>query len=277
MYGKQKMSQFVLGVRGYFWALYAPLFIALGLGLAPTPVTSATELPAVVATVHGEPISADELTAALEDNFVHHYEQRHEVLKVELDRLIAERLIKLEAGRLGLSVEQLLQQEVTAKIKAVTRREAMAFYQQNRVLIEQKFWQARPFLETYLTRQREQARQQAFVNELRQRYQVEISLPEPRVDEETAIVYSAIFFTNRGGNRPIEHCYQSAFRMPNWLCRGVFGCSHPRKLEDLQNIACIQRRFPQIPAGIDVCLEREEDWWNIFKHHVCGVFQHSLE
>src|SRR5688500_14620848 len=114
------MSSCVPTVRGLRWALPMLLAIVFSLHPANTPRVWALDVPDVVATVQDQPIAAADLTAAVKGELLRLDMQRYKILKDGLDQLIAEQLTKLEAEKRQQSPEQLLQEEVTAKVLPVT-------------------------------------------------------------------------------------------------------------------------------------------------------------
>jgi protein-disulfide isomerase len=108
--------------------------------------------------------------------------QRYQVMKQGLDELIADRLMQLEASKRGLSVAQLQQEEIVAKVAPVTPEQVQAFYEANKERIRQPLEQITSRLENYLQRQGQEQREEAFQRELRQRYEVSVALPAPTVD-----------------------------------------------------------------------------------------------
>ena len=93
--------------------------IALGLMCIPTFVT-AQELPSVVATVQGQPIAADDLTQALRGELLRLEMQRYQLFREKLDELIADKIFSLEAAQRGVSAQQFIHDEISAKIQAVS-------------------------------------------------------------------------------------------------------------------------------------------------------------
>src|SRR5262245_6950989 len=87
--------------------------------LIPTRVT-AEELPAVVATVQGQPIASEDLTNALRGELLRLEIQRYQTLREKLDDLIANKIFSLEAAQRGVSAQQFVHDEVSAKIQAIT-------------------------------------------------------------------------------------------------------------------------------------------------------------
>ncbi|HEY7492551.1 MAG TPA: thioredoxin domain-containing protein, partial [Candidatus Tectomicrobia bacterium] len=151
---------------------------------SPTPADT-TEIPATVATVQGQPISAEELTAAVKGDLLRLEMERYQVMKQKLDELIAMRLMHLEATKRAIPVEQLEQEEILAKVAPVSPEQVKAFYEANKNRIRQPLEQITPRIEAHLQQQAQQKQQQVFLNELRQRYAVNIALPIPTVHVST--------------------------------------------------------------------------------------------
>jgi hypothetical protein len=152
------MSPCVPTVRGHRRALPILLAILFGLYLAPALHVWALDVPDVVATVQGQPIAAADLTASVKSELLRLDMPRYQILKNGLDQLIAEQLTKLEAAKRQQSPEQLLQEEVTAKVPPVTPEQVKAFYESNKQRINQPFDQIQPRIEAYLNRPLGEAR-----------------------------------------------------------------------------------------------------------------------
>lgn len=82
-----------------------------------------------VAEVDGQVITSDEVEQGLGPQLRKLEEQAHVPERQKLDTLIAERLLAREAGRRGVSVQALLDAEVTSKVGPVTEQEIDAFYE----------------------------------------------------------------------------------------------------------------------------------------------------
>src|SRR5437667_2475143 len=72
------------------------------------------------AEVNGETITAAELEQALGAQLRRYEQQIYEMKRQKLEAMIGERLLALEVARQGLSVQALLDTEVTAKVEPVT-------------------------------------------------------------------------------------------------------------------------------------------------------------
>lgn len=175
------MSQYRRNGRGHR-RLPSLLLMVLWLGVASVVSVAAQNLPEVVATVQGQPVSAAELTDSIRGELLRLEMQRYQAMKAGLDELIAARLMQLEATKRGVSVEQLQQEEITAKVAPVTAEQVKAFYEANKERIRQPLEQITPRIEAYLQRQGGEQRQEAFLRDLRQRYEVTVALRPPTVE-----------------------------------------------------------------------------------------------
>lgn len=171
----------VLASRAFRYALPAWFAVAASATLAAA-ASGAAELPDTVATVQGQKISAEELTASLRGDLLQLEMQRYRTLKKGLDEMIAAKLIAIEAEKRQMSPEQLMQEEVSAKVKPVTEEDAKQFYETNKERIQQPYEQISSRLHDYLNQQARQKQQASFLRDLRQRYEVNIALQPPKVD-----------------------------------------------------------------------------------------------
>jgi predicted DsbA family dithiol-disulfide isomerase len=133
------------------------------------------------AEVDGAPITRAELDGKIEGGLARVRQEEYDLRREALDKLIAERLIDAEAARRGISREELLRQEVDAKVTAPAATQVESIYDKNR---ERFSGQGR---EQALTRIRELLRDRAkterraaFEQELRGRARVTTHLEPPR-------------------------------------------------------------------------------------------------
>ena len=131
---------------------------------APAP---AADLPEVVATVHDQPISAQELSASMRGQLLQMDMERYEAMKAQLDTLVAERLIALEAAARGVSVAELERVEIFAKMEPVTPEQVRSFYDGNKERLQRPFEELEGRIMAHLQRQAEFRRRAALARELR--------------------------------------------------------------------------------------------------------------
>ena len=167
------------------WSRMLAIGTLIGLmTLTPMRVT-AEDLPAVVATVQGQPIASEDLTNALRGELLRLEIQRYQTLREKLDDLIANKIFSLEAAQRGVSVQQFVHDEISAKIQAVTPEQAQAFYEANKNRIKQPLEKVSEQITSYLQQQAQERRRQALLKELQPRYPVTVALRAPTVEVAT--------------------------------------------------------------------------------------------
>ncbi len=162
------------------WCLLLSV-VALGIGQSVGRAQPLSELPSVVATVNGQPITAAELRTAARGELFRLEMQRYRILRDSLEKLVADRLLQLEAAKRGVTVRQLEAQEIAAKVAPVTDEQVKAFYQANQSRIRHPFDQIASRIRAYLQQQAQEKRRRAFLHTLRQRYTVTVALSPPTV------------------------------------------------------------------------------------------------
>src|SRR3989441_1264109 len=158
-----------------------PLFCALGLVVDLCLPDTARTAPASepLAEVSGEAITAAEIEQALGARLRRLEQQTYEMKRQKLEAMIGERLLALEAARQGLSVQALLDAEVTAKAEPVTDEEVERFYQANKAQLKGDEVEARERIRAYFRSQKLVARRQAYMRSLRSQATVVVRLQEP--------------------------------------------------------------------------------------------------
>jgi protein-disulfide isomerase len=147
----------------------------------PAPSPSPSPAGAVVATIAGEPVTMADVEAAEGARLFRLQAQQYQAHLQILDEVVAQRLLSREAQARGVSVDELLKQEVEAKVPPLDQADYRAFYEQNKgnfgSLPEAE---ALKRIEGGLRPQRLRERRAAFVAELRRRADVRILLDPPR-------------------------------------------------------------------------------------------------
>ncbi len=141
----------------------------------------------VVAEIDGKPVTMSELdTWIKEDLYKHEIAQKSasEVFDLRseaLDRMLAERLVSVEAQRKGITIEELMKQE-SAKAPAVTNQEISAFYDENKARVgNQTLEQLAPRIRSHLEHQKKQEAWSKYLDSLREQAKVVVRLEQPRV------------------------------------------------------------------------------------------------
>lgn len=168
--------------------------IVLLLTLAPLVLLqcASPELPAgktasrqVVARVGDREITEGEIQERIRGQTLRIENQIYTIKKQAIDALVAELLLEEEARKRNLTKEQLLQQEVNAKIAEVSDAEVEQYYAANQQRFSKPLEEIKPQLVQQLTNTKRQQRSAAFYQELRKAAQVKIFLQPPIVQVAT--------------------------------------------------------------------------------------------
>src|SRR5215470_7417980 len=135
-----------------------------------------------LATVGKQTIDRAQVEQAVKSQLVAVETERYEAMKSGLDQLIAEALFAQEAAARGVTVEQLQQTEVIAKVKQPTDAEIQKVYDDNKEQLgDATLEQVKPQIVQYLTRQTMQAQREEVIAELKKKYPTKVTLKPPVV------------------------------------------------------------------------------------------------
>jgi len=223
---------------------------------------AAEELPAVVATVQGQPIAAEDLTNALRGELLRLEIQRYQTLREKLDELIANKIFSLEAAQRGISVQQFVHDEISAKIQDVTPEQVQAFYEANKNRIRQPLEKVSEQITSYLQQQAQEQRRQVVLKELRSRYPVTVALRAPTVEIATEGEPSL-----GPANAPVTIVEFSDFQCP--YCRQAQGTLKQLMAAYEGKIKLVFRDFPlrnihpqaQKAAEAAQCAAEQQKFW----------------
>ena len=174
--------------RGVLAVLILPIALGLvGCTAEATPNTAPKGSSDVAARIGATELPLEAVDDAARATNTQAYQALYDARRAALDRLIADQLIETEAKARSVSVEALVEQEITAKIEAVTDSDVSAFFNANQQrmrgrTVEQMTDQIR----ARLSQGRGQQARTRFVNELKKKYAVKISLDPPRTPVEIA-------------------------------------------------------------------------------------------
>src|SRR6266545_2480170 len=144
----------------------AVFFLALFL-LSPWPLR-ADDKQNVLATVEGHNITEADIAGNIATQIAQINNQIYTTKKRAVDALIADQLLDREAKKRGLSREQLLQQEVNAKVTPVSDAEVEQFYNANKARLGGKsLEEVKAPITQQLQNSRLQQQQQTFIRNLR--------------------------------------------------------------------------------------------------------------
>jgi protein-disulfide isomerase len=169
-------------------ALAAPSWaLAAAPPAKPAPSPAAPSPTDVVAIIAGEPLTARQLEEAAGARLFQLRTQQYQAQRQILDDEIGRRLLEREAAQRKVTVEELLKEEVAAKLSAVTEAEQKAFYEQNKARFgPTPEADALKRIEAGLSQQRRGERQAAFVESLRAKAGVRVLLEPPRLTVDVA-------------------------------------------------------------------------------------------
>lgn len=139
----------------------------------------AAEKGRVVAEVNGEKITAEELDRSMAILLYSVEQQLFKVRGQKLEELIAERLISRKAAEQKISMEELIEKEVTSKVEKVTDEEVEAVYQLNKGRLTGDEGEIKRQVRTYLQERKAQAAKERFLASLKGQARISVSLEEP--------------------------------------------------------------------------------------------------
>ena len=194
------------------------LWIAVVLGFGLTASVAAAQAPKPVAEVNGQPITEEELDKPIAAQLGKLREQIYNVRQQRLEAIIRDRLLAQEAARRGITVQKLLDAEVTSKVTLVTEEEVDRFYQANQARLGQgDEAEIKDQIRGRLQAQKISTQRDAFVQSLRKTAKVVVHLEAPPV---TRVVVATDGAPARGGaNAPVTIVEFSDFHCP--FCRRV--------------------------------------------------------
>jgi protein-disulfide isomerase len=142
--------------------------------------------PGLVATIGGEAITQSELESFTAPELMRLRQERQDVLEKGLDRLVSERVIAKEAKAKGISVDDLLMQEITSKVAQPTDREVDAFYESQKDRLGVPKEQIAGRIKEYLAQQNQQQAFTAYADKLKAKYGVAVLLEPLRIPVDSA-------------------------------------------------------------------------------------------
>jgi protein-disulfide isomerase len=169
------------------WALALLLVLAL-----PVP-GQATAESEPLAEVDGVGITNEEVEKDIGAPLAKLNEQIYRLKRQRVQALINQRLLTREAAKRGVSVEALLDAEVTSKVGLVTEQEIEAFYQANKARFPGDGATLREQVRAQLQNQRLAAQREAFLQSLRSQAKVIVHLKTPPVFRAEVAVDGAPF------------------------------------------------------------------------------------
>jgi protein-disulfide isomerase len=240
------------------------IFLLGACSSAAQPAATAQTPETVVATIDGTPITLAEVDQlALRRRSADYggltlLQAMYEARKSVLEEMIATRLIDAEAGRLGIDGAALAEKEIVAKIQEPTEADISAWYAANKDRVEgATLDQVRKPIRQLLVRERGVAAQERYVNILRAKTRVTITLDPLR---ET--VADAGRPSRGPSGAPIQIVEFSDFQCP--FCRQTVTTIDLVMKEYGDNVRLVYRHFP---------LPSHPDAWQAAEAAMCAADQ----
>ena len=136
-----------------------------------------------VARVNGHAITGKEVDARAAGTLQRLKDQEYEARRNALEDLISERLLDAEGAARHLSRDELVKREVDGKVQKPSAEEIARIYEQNKDRAAgRSLQQLAPQIERSIVDERSAQRAEAFMDELRKKAQVQVSLAQPRAE-----------------------------------------------------------------------------------------------
>ena len=159
--------------------LLSLLFFAGFAALAQNTEAGPSRKP--VATVAGQAIYDADLVAIVQGQILPLRRQEYEIKKRALDSLIEQRLLEGAAQKKGITLEQLLQQDVDGKVQDSTEAELQSYYLGQKDRLNRPFDEIKDQLRQTLKQAKIQQARQDYVKALRAGADVAVLLAPPKV------------------------------------------------------------------------------------------------
>jgi hypothetical protein len=158
----------------------ATIALAAVLLAAPLPALAAAE---IAGQVGDKKFTLDEVDAAAKTQSASVYQALYDARRQALDRLIEEHLLEVAAAARKVSVEELVAQEIDAKVAEVTQEDVQRWYDENKARVGGRSLESiQVQIKQYLSAQREQEARSSFFDTLKKQTAIKIALEPPRVE-----------------------------------------------------------------------------------------------
>ena len=226
---------------------------------------AAPEIMATVGEVEIGRAELEELLAGDLNRLEKEFEKnRHQLLEQGLENLIVEKLVEVEAESRGISVDDLINEEIESKLDEVSEEQVDAFYEAQKGRIQQPKEDVAEQIKEYLVGQQAQQVQQAFITGLREKYEVRSFLEPIRAEVEVAGSPS------RGpADAPVTIIEFSDFQCP--FCSRVIPTLERVEETYGDKVRLVFRQFPlrqlhpeaQKAAEASLCANDQEKFWEM--------------
>lgn len=235
---------------------------------------------ATVATIKGVPITAAELDEAigeeLQRSSQEYVEKVHEMRQQTLESMIIDKLLKTEAEEKGVTVEDLVNTEVVEKSQKPSEEELQSAYDRFfKGRSDIPFEEAKERLAQVLGQEQAAIRGAEYVSELKAKYEVETSLPEPPVQR---VEVAATGPSKGPANAPVTIVEFSDFECP--FCSRVNPSIDQVMKEYDGKVRVVFRNYPlpmhaQAPKAGEaaLCADDQGKFWEMHDR----LFEHQQE
>lgn len=147
------------------------------------PRTDGDDAQTVVARIDGQAVTQKEVDARAESTLQRLKDEEYEARRSALDEIVVERLMDAQAKAQGISRDELLKREVDGKVVPPTPAEIKDLYDRNKDRVGgRSLAELTPEIERSIRQTRSAERAQAYLDELRGKATVAVTLPQPRND-----------------------------------------------------------------------------------------------
>ena len=239
-----------------------------------SPTAGETSDSTIVATWDGGTLSYADGTALAKGQLTQmkaeYLTNKHSAEKNSIEQTLMEKLFELEMTKQGLKTqEDLLRKEIEEKATSPTPDEIASMYEQFKDRLQgMSLEQATPLISQQLMQQKQGERFQVYVEELKSKYNVEITLAYPEVPRMEVSADDDPFLGTDGA--PIEIIQFAEFQCP--YC-GKAGEAIDQVLKEYEGkVKMVYRDFPlgfhdrAIPAAVAAnCSGEQGKYWEMHK------------
>ena len=259
--------------RGSAWFLLMMCWVWVG--RSPSGLAQDQGDSEVLADIRGRTISRGELEGAVEeelhqlamDNLRFAADQerrRYDILAKQLSTMMSEELFRLEAAERGISQDDLLEQEVYSKAESPTERDVESFYAMNSSRMQEPKVQVLPMIRRHLAETKMDEAHQSFLDQLKEKYQVEDHFGPFRLDIATEGHPSL-----GAADAPVTLVEFSDFECP--YCLAMFSNLKTLQRDYGEKVRVVFRQFPlnsihphaQKAAEASLCAADQGKFWEL--------------
>jgi hypothetical protein len=137
----------------------------------------------VVATIGEEKITLEEVDAQAMSSNIKPYQDLYDARRQVIEQIVAEKLFEKEAASRGVSIDELVDAEITKKVPPITEAQVQVFFEQNQSRMGGRtLEQMNPQIRNYLASQSAKEARDTFLKQLKEKAGVTIALSAPRVE-----------------------------------------------------------------------------------------------